>query len=256
MMTDRQYGNSEEFRRLLMVVECIGIVFRKIRRHMVDENKYIGDPFAASAYHFHVQPLALHLSRAILSSKFYSNSHIAKSLYAKTGDEVETLLAGHLELADHNGCCEPFKPSLTALLQYHIEASRLVLAEHLIPINGYRHSQFYDREAHKKNEPYIQEAAGSWQRLELMLQHLKQQRVQFLRFTSTMLAHLDLLKESEDFDRLIEEFVGIVSHKRGRLDHELSQSLLRESKANLRVASLSINESRGARVRKYSSLQF
>ena len=221
-----------------------------LKESYLDTNPYDGDPLSASDNLDSPGGISSHIQAAVLHSKLFNWSGNAQKVYSETNDARQGLLAAYVESAALENIQNPIVPCMKFLLQHHVKACRLVLAEHERPYWGYRRIEQQGPGWH--NRPGSEELPGSWQRLERLLQHLKSQKIAVMRLraTSPEITGTRLEHELEEFELLIEEMAAVVGHKRARLDHQLNETLLLESRANLKVANMTIKESRGTRMCK------
>ncbi|KAL9087552.1 MAG: hypothetical protein Q9159_003568 [Coniocarpon cinnabarinum] len=133
----------------------------------------------------------------------------------------------------------PFLASLKAILHYHLLESRAVLAEHQCP----RGIPMRD----DKDVPVGRIPSLSWQILRKSMQHLEQQYLMLSKLRGQnrlpKIQSTELDVELNDFDNLIQDMRCLLSARRELLDHELNETLLRESRANLKIAQQTIKES-------------
>ena len=117
----------------------------------------------------------------------------------------------------------------------------MVLAEHLTPTIEYSSERF--------GSDIVEESSKSWQLLQSMLGDLERQNNSVRRYSLSLEAlQCDIREELDELSFLVDDVRTTVSHKRGRLDHQLNESLLNESRANLKVASLTIKESQDTKL--------
>lgn len=209
---------------------------------------YHDDPLSKSYDQARHEQLERGLNSLIVNSVPFLDSDSAKSAWGETKDELEALLSSFLEKTDEEKADDPTLPCIKFMLQYHMKASRFALADHLQPLEGYI-LRDWKNTISVDEHIWVPETSHSWQRVQRLLQHLEQQRVATQRFLSSLHASSsDLNEELREWQLLIEELRVVVEHKRQRLDHQLNNTLLRESRANLKVAHMAMNEGRGTKL--------
>ena len=161
-----------------------------------------------------------------------------------SSDARHALLAANLERHATEAGCNVFSACLKYMLQYYNRSSRIILAPYLTSLSGV---------AEETEPAFITELPESWRLLGRVLELLETQISVVRRFSLSMgELHCDIKSELNELSILADDVRRSVSHKRGRLDHQLNEALLKESRANLQVANLTVKESQGTKLRKLS----
>ena len=202
------------------------------------EGAYTQDPFSAASHPDYEAGVAL--CRSIRQSELYLQSKFAPEIFEIASDLRYGLLAAILETHTSEAACDIFTACLKFIVQYHVKSIRMVLAEHLTPT--------IVSPAHSK-PVFVKELSKSWQLLQSMLEDLERQNNAVRRFSLFLKGlRCDIREELDEMSFLVDDVRTTVSHKRGRLDHQLNESLLTESRASLKVANLTIKESQGTKL--------
>ena len=194
-----------------------------------DERNPYGTPAMSGRLEVADETLA-HLT--LMSDTMYSSMK-AHDIVNATNDRRKGFIAGALSQAlQHRNEVKPFTTIIKAMLQYQIASSRAVLAEHQVPSE-----KLYFR----KNDIAASKVPSlSWQVLQRVLVDLEQQQMLLARLntraTSSAWDKDEIQLALLEFDYVLKEMKCVLNARRERLDHELNETLLRESRANLKIA--------------------
>ena len=188
------------------------------------------------------------LQNSILHSAAYTGSHQAQKAFQDTHDLRKALIVAHLSHHMQLGTGEkPIALAIQAMVQYHIAGCRSLLSHHQSPSGD--HITLAETSIPPSRDP-----STSWQVLQRHLQDFEQQYLLLRRLkTTNKLPGLDetsLDRELIEFDYFLQETRAVLTARREQLDHELNETLLRESRANLKIAQQSMKESQQSGLRE------
>ena len=193
------------------------------------------------------------LKKALLER--FIRSILSKRVFKETMDVQIALMAAAIEASLATQAERPEQAYLIALLRYQTEACRVALSDyHATPRDLLNKSKLL-KPGYTTTEFDEMTKLEDWRRLAHLRQRLEQQRNAALRFRDNIPFHKSNFKTTEqaflEFDRAISETNCILNHVHERIGVEVSQASLSESKAGIRMAEKSIEESRHTKSRKY-----
>ena len=161
-------------------------------------------------------------------------------------DVRKLLLTPLLKKPNSNINSLAFEACFRSMLQYQVACGKAIIVHFLGEPDNVQTNTGKEADS----QPHLTQI------FEPLLQQLEQQLLAVRRFKNRTkeveVLQIHVEDDISEYEYLIEELKIIVEHRRAAMSHRLNQTLMRESKANLRIAQRSIKESQRSGLRTYT----